>query len=92
MSKRKNDKIMNSLLKKGFEVSNTHHKYLCFYYEGKKTSISTHISHHKAEIGNKLRSLMAKQLKLSVEEFDNLIDCSMSKKELIEKYKEMDLF
>ena len=88
MATRKNERIMKALQKKGFQSSDTHHIYLCFYYEGRKTSISTHISHHKAEIGNKLRSIMARQLKISGKEFDNLIDCSMSQKDLTEKYLE----
>ena len=88
MVTRKNYKVRDALLKKGFEASETHHKYLNFYYEGRKTSISTYISHQKKEMGKNLRSKMARQLHITAAEFDELVDCSLSHQNLIDKYLE----
>ncbi|WP_148208140.1 type II toxin-antitoxin system HicA family toxin [Methanosphaerula palustris] len=86
MGTRKNYNIANSLLKKGFKEKNTSHTHLIFFIDGKKTSIFTFISHGKKEISDELMHKMAKQLKLSHEQFCELVDCSMNGETLREFY------
>jgi predicted RNA binding protein YcfA (HicA-like mRNA interferase family) len=83
---RKNYNIANSLLKKGFKEKNTSHTHLILFIDGKKTSIFTFISHGKKEISDELMHKMAKQLKLSHEQFCELVDCSMNGETLREFY------
>lgn len=83
---RKNYNIANSLLKKGFKEKNTSHTHLIFFIDGKKTSIFTFISHGKKEISDELMHKMAKQLKLSHEQFCELVDCTMNGETLREFY------
>lgn len=87
MANKKNKKISASLLKKGFLKEQKHHTYYIFKYNGQKTYIYTYLSHGKKEISPNIRSKMAGQLKIKPEEFDNLIDCTMSEEDLIIKYK-----
>jgi hypothetical protein len=71
--------IRKSLIKKGFiEEPDGKHIYYFFYYEGKKSSISTHISHGDIEIGDPLIHDMSKETNLTKREFIKLIDCHMS--------------
>lgn len=83
---RKNYNIANSLLKKGFKEKHSSHTHLIYFIDGKKTSIFTFISHGKKEISDELMHKMAKQLKLSHEQFCELVDCSMSRETLREFY------
>ena len=83
---RKNYNIANSLLKKGFEEKHSSHTHLTYFIDGKKTSIFTFISHGKKEISDQLMHQMAKQLKISHEQFCELVDCSMGGETLREFY------
>lgn len=83
---RKNYNIANSLLKKGFEEKHSSHQYLILFIDGKKTSISTFVSHGKKEIHDTLMHKMAKQLRLSHKQFCELVDCSMSGQDLRDFY------
>ena len=77
MSPRKTRVIENSLLDKGFRVDSTHHEMFWLYFNGKKTSIRTRLSHGKEEYGDKLLGRMAVQLKLRRKQLDLLIDCPL---------------
>ncbi len=83
---RKNYNIANSLLKKGFEERHSSHQFLVLFIDGKKTSISTFVSHGKKEITDSLMHKMAKQLQLPHKRFCELVDCSMSGQELRDFY------
>ena len=76
------DKIISSLIKKGFqEEEKRTHKQLRLYVDGKKTSISTNISRGSKykEYGMDLLRLMTKTLGLSVtHQLVDLIECPMS--------------
>jgi hypothetical protein len=85
---RKNYNIANALLKKGFEERQSSHQYLVLFVDGKKTSISTFVSHGKKEIGDGLMHKMAKQLSLPHEQFCELVDCTMSGQDLRDFYLE----
>ncbi|WP_157202283.1 hypothetical protein [Methanoplanus limicola] len=65
---------------------NKHHVYYTFQYNGKKTHIYTYLSHSTKEVSPKLRSKMAGQLKIGIEELDRLIDCKMSEEDLTVRY------
>ena len=74
-------KIGKSLLRKGFKSKEGDHKFYTFYYNDKKTSVFTKISHSSSTINDSLLGLMARQLKLNKNDFCNLVDCPLSEKE-----------
>lgn len=77
--------IKSALLSKGFEVEETHHEYLWFYYDGKRTHIKTRLSHGIDEYGSNLINAMKKQLKLnSRQDIENLLKCPMTESQYIE--------
>ena len=85
---RKTKTIAAALKKKGFSKKQSHHTYFIFLHNGKKTGIYTYLSHGKKEISKTLRSMMAEQLRLSPSDFDEVIDCTKSKEELVRFYEE----
>lgn len=74
--------IDTSLRKKGFECNDKsdHVRYI-LYVDGMKTMIMTKVSHGDVEIGDGLITAMSRQLKLSKNQFMNLINCTLSKEE-----------
>jgi predicted RNA binding protein YcfA (HicA-like mRNA interferase family) len=87
---RKQSDVEKSLLLKGFQKSNGDHHYFNYYSTaGKKTRVFTKTSHGSREIDDGLLRLMARQVKLSKADFDDLIDCPLDRntyeKKLIEK-------
>jgi predicted RNA binding protein YcfA (HicA-like mRNA interferase family) len=85
MTQLKSRVVLSGLRNKGFQESNRDHKYLIFYFEGKKTEIRTKISHGSKDIDDRLIHMMAKQLKLSKEDFLDLVKCPMSRETYIQK-------
>lgn len=85
------DEIKSSLTKKGFEPKDGKHKFFNYYYDGKKTKISTMISHSHKEIGDTLINKMSKQVKLSKDQFCKLVNCSLSGEEYKEILEAQDL-
>ena len=88
MAKHKTKDIEASLSKKGFEVVNTHHKRYIYFVNGKKTGITTFISHGNKEYGGALLSKMRSQLSLSHQQFDDLVKCPLTKEELYKFYSD----
>ncbi len=82
MSAKKTKDISRALLGKGFGEVDTHHEMYWLYVDGKKTQIRTRLSHSMNEYDDNLLGLMARQLKVSRGELDDLVDCPLSK----EKY------
>ena len=74
-------KIVKSLLAKGFRENDNDHKYYTLYIYGTKTSIRTKISHGASENVDPIINCMQKQMHLSKIEFQNFVDCHMSKDE-----------
>jgi hypothetical protein len=75
--------VRRALLKKGFRESikkKRDHDYFFFFYNGKKTSVRTKISHGEREIGDPNCSAMAKQMRLSNPQFNEFVDCSLELK------------
>jgi hypothetical protein len=83
-----NHSILKALRRKGFSSKMSGHIKLTFRYCGKDTSIRTWISHGKKEIGDRLLGIMAEQLSLSRQQFNDLIDCPLGEDELVALYEE----
>ena len=67
------------LLRKGFRETEGDHKfYIYFSVAGKKTSVYTKISHGEREISDGNLRKMSRQTHLTRNEFDQLIDCTIS--------------
>lgn len=67
-----------ALRKKGFVPRENDHTFYHLFVNGKKTIISTKISHGEKEIRDKLLGMMARQLRLSRRDFLNLVDCPLT--------------
>jgi predicted RNA binding protein YcfA (HicA-like mRNA interferase family) len=80
--------IQRSLPDKGFSREEGDHIYFSFVHEGKDCGISTYISHGEREIGDSLISRMARQVKLSKQDFVRLVGCPMDHGEYVETLKE----
>ena len=70
--------IESALTQKGFRLEQTHHRMLRLFVAGNRTSVRTRITHGAREYGDKLLSLMAKELSLSRKELDALIQCPLT--------------
>jgi hypothetical protein len=91
MANYKTKTIESSLLKKGFQKINIHHKRYIYYVNGEKTGITTFISHGIKEYGDILLNKMRTQLKLSHKQFDDLVMCPLTKEELYNIYSDNNL-
>ena len=84
---RKTINVKSSLESKGFirRKGRTHHDFYHLYFKGKKTTIFTKCSrsHHSINIQNLKK--MARQLRLNDQDFDDLIDCPMTRENYLEK-------
>jgi len=77
---RKPSDVEKSLVKKGFQRKEGDH--IFFYYftkAGKKTRVFTKTSHGAKELDDSLLGLMAKQCKLTRQNFDLLIECPLDR-------------
>ena len=75
---RKSRQIINGLSAKGFHKEDRDHIYLHYYtITNKKTTIITKVSRGKKEYDSNLLSQMSKQLKISLNELIDLIDCPL---------------
>ncbi len=91
MGTRKNRNIQNALIRKGFQQHNSKDIKLTLYHNGKKTRIVTWVSHGTKEISDKLIGIMARQLKIEKNEFENLVDCTLSEQGLIDLYNKREI-
>lgn len=82
------NKVERSLKKKGFKQEPGDHKYFVFYYNGKRSNIKTKVSHCGQDIGDSLIKCMSKQVHLSKTDFENLINCPLSKEEYTKKMED----
>jgi hypothetical protein len=73
--------VKQALLAKGFREDKRDHYFYFFHYNGKKSNIYTKISHSSisSELSKPLCGLMARQIKLSGQQFQQLIDCPLTK-------------
>lgn len=73
--------VRRSLRSKGFlEDVKSHHVFLWYLCDGKKTGVYTKVSHGSggADIGSPLLGKMARQCRLSKGDFLDLVDCPLS--------------
>jgi hypothetical protein len=71
------------LTKKGFQARENDHTFYHLYVEGKKTGVYTKISHGEKEIRDGLLGAMARQVKLTRKQFNDLIDCPLTADEYV---------
>lgn len=94
MRPRKPLDIEKALLKKGFiKESNSHHHYYYLIIDGKKSDLSTYLSHGKStkDYGSNLMSKIKKQLRFEDSNLaESFLDCPMSKEQYIEMLKKLD--
>lgn len=86
--------IRKSLLKKGFvEKKKTKHVFYQLYHGGFNTGIQTFVSRgsDNIDISGSLEADMARQCRISIDDFRRLIECSVSENDyynLVKKYIE----
>lgn len=78
MATRQAREIKEGLTKKGFVAVQRDHTYLFFSVAGRKSGIHTKISHGNKEYGDNILSLVARQLRITTKQLDDLLDCPMS--------------
>ncbi|MHB8566714.1 MAG: hypothetical protein ACYC9U_06400 [Nitrososphaerales archaeon] len=83
---------MDSLKKKGFELSQGDHRFFVLYVNGKKTSVWTKVSHSGKEINDNLIHAMSAQLRLDKKQFLDLIECPLSKEDYVHELTKQGLF
>lgn len=85
-------KVKEALKKKGFKNEpNKHHNYFYLYVNGKRTSINTHTSRNKQDIGDHLIKKMSGQLYLDRTQFENLIKCPLKHPEYVKILKDKNV-
>jgi hypothetical protein len=68
----------SALCAKGFrEDDSRHHCFYFFYFEGRKSSEYTKISHNATDLDDFLCGAMAKQIRLTKKQFISLVDCNI---------------
>ena len=77
--------VNRALTSKGFRELSTKrdHIYLYFFRNGENTGVFTKYSHSASDISDSLCSQMAKQIKLSNQQFRELVDCTLSEGEYV---------
>lgn len=72
--------VIKALEKKGFRRSNSKDLRFVFYdSDDKKTMVSTMVSHGEREIDIGLLRCMAKQMRLTMQQFESFVECSLDK-------------
>ena len=84
----KANEVEKSLCKKGFVKTDKRHRKYIFYVGGKKTAIWTMTSHNSQDVGVTLQSCMARQLRLTKEDFIRLISCSLKQDEYVQMLRD----
>lgn len=76
----KQQAVEKSLKAKGFVQEDGHHRYFVYYtIDGLKSSISTRTSHGNRDLNGYLISNMARQVKLSKDQFLDLVRCPLGR-------------
>lgn len=72
--------VMAALERKGFAVSEGDHTYYIYHTtDGRKTLAKTKVSHSGKDIGDSILGMMARQCKLTLPQFRDLVDCPLSR-------------
>lgn len=71
--------VVKALEKKGFKKKNSKDvRYIYFRLNGKKSVISTMLSHGENEISDSLLSRMSAQMNITRGKFDEFVECSLT--------------
>jgi predicted RNA binding protein YcfA (HicA-like mRNA interferase family) len=81
-------KVIRSLEDKGFKRRHGGDVFFHLYVEGHKTPIFTKVSHGEKEIHDRLLGAMARQLRLTRRELDDLVECPMTHGDFVQLLKE----
>ena len=88
----KSRKVVSSLKRKGFvEEPRDHMTYTLCDENGKLTTIWTKVSHNGQDINKYLIKQMSNQTRLSKEDFEDLINCPLSKEMYYKKLRDKGL-
>lgn len=90
---RERGRIEAALLRKGFRKrEGDHHFFIYWGLDGKKTPVFTKTSHGAkgAAIGADLFGRMARQLRLKSRQFEDLVDCPMTREQYEQTLREQD--
>jgi predicted RNA binding protein YcfA (HicA-like mRNA interferase family) len=79
--------VLSGLEKKGFVQSQRDHRFLIFYFNGKKTSIYTKVSHGGNEINDYLINQMSIQIRLEKKQFIDLVNCPFSAEDYLKELR-----
>lgn len=71
--------IRSGLKAKGFEEFENDHTFLLLVVDGKRSSIRTKLSHGETDCNDPLLGMMARQLRLSRRQFEDLVNCPLSR-------------
>ena len=72
--------VMAALQRKGFAASEGDHTYYIYHTaDGHKTLAKTKVSHSGKDIADKILGMMARQCRLTVLQFRDLVDCPLSR-------------
>ena len=83
MNPRKTRDIAKSLENKGFVKANRDHAFYFLYINNKKSRIYTKLSWGIKEYGSNLLSQIARRLRLSNSQLNDLLDCPLSKEDYV---------
>lgn len=88
----KRDDVEASLKRKGFAEEERDHRFYKLVVGGKYTGIFTKTSRGKSHktLTNILVNQMAKQVKLTTQEFVGLVDCSLSEAQYVDLLRQRD--
>ncbi len=75
--------VSSALERKGFERRESKDAYFHLWVNGKKTPIFTKMSQGEREIHDGLLGAMARQVRLRKAQFDDLIECPLSKEDYV---------
>ncbi len=85
--------VTKALKKKGFEQVSGRQKHprYTFYDNGKRSPVTTHVSHNKQDLNDFLLAKMAEQTYLSKSEFLGMISSTIGHEDLVKRYADLDL-
>ncbi len=83
--------IVHGLTRKGFCRSEGDHSHLIFYFNDKKTSIRTKVSHGSTEIGDNLINVMSIQVKLEKNKFMDLVYCPLTLQDYLDELEKQGI-
>ena len=79
--------VTASLERKGFQKRGGDHAFFHLYVGGRKTIVSTKVSHGEREISDRLLAVMARQVRLTRKQFNDLIDCPLTLEQYVEQLR-----